>query len=123
MSNRPKIKPVRSHRARREPGEGEAYCTQIAVVADRHVQADVDEARQTSHDRLIDVLGALRRSGVWWTEYPARTGLAVLDDVMPADGTERVREVRERSVAMLQAPESLLVVAWVIATVPEGVTF
>lgn len=85
---------------------------------------------QLTHDKLIDDLGPLRRSGVHWTQHYAGEGREILatlhesapdlDDVDAAAAVARdAAEVRTR----LQDPNSMLTVAWVIATLPEGVYF
>lgn len=41
---------------------------------------DIDECKQRLHDFVIDSLGDHRTGPVWWSWWPARQGLQVLDE-------------------------------------------
>lgn len=109
-----------------QPRPNEAYVNQggVALHGDEESIAYV---RQQTHDMLCNGLGELRRSGVWWTIHPATASLGVtdarsaVDSVLPADDPDpRVAEARAQTLAALEDPAAVYVVAWCIAVVPEG---
>lgn len=60
----------RKHSHRRQPSRGRitrqnAIATQLAVTDDRDPES-IELAKRTTHDQLIEGLGARRRSGVRW---------------------------------------------------------
>lgn len=121
MSNR--RRPRIDHGAWPTPGPGQAYCNQPAVALNRHEEGAVELARKASHDSLIEQLGNLQRSGIWWTHHhPGEAGRWInqmydLASMDPSD-VQIVGELRDA----LQDPSALLVVAWCIGEVPEGVS-
>ncbi|MCR1785350.1 hypothetical protein KVF89_22610 [Nocardioides carbamazepini] len=96
---------------------GESYATQVAVVADRTVAADVQHARTATHDALIAAVGPARRSGVWWSEHPAASGVAAYKQIR--EGMEHPDDAQIFE-WLNASPRSLLVVAWCIGAVPPG---
>lgn len=119
MGNRrhAKNKMRRGHSPSIEPGPGEAWCTQLAIVPDRTVPGSVEFAMRQTHDRLIAGLSFRRRSGVRWTQHYAAEAAHFLTT------TEDPSPVRDEMLAHLADPRSLLVVAWAVGAMPEGVTF
>ncbi|GAA1790443.1 hypothetical protein GCM10009795_040170 [Nocardioides hankookensis] len=116
MSNRRRIKTPTA-------GPGQSYASQIAIVKDRTKNdgGTIEGARKASHDTLIVKLGALRRSGVWWTEYYAGEAQNVItqlhEDIPSTPQIEAsVAQMRE----LMSNPRAVLVVAWAIAATPGG---
>ena len=105
-----------------QPGEGEAYANQPAVVSDRFDSAMVEEGRKGSHDSLLRQVGDRQRTGVWWTHHLAAEGRDLL--IRQFDGAE-LNERESTALAgyleRLRDPRALLVMAWCIAEAPEGV--
>jgi hypothetical protein len=103
-------------------GEHESYVTQSAVVSHHDDEAAMHEARQRTHDLLIDGLGELRCSGIWWTHHTGTQAIALVNDLTGVDDPDpRVAEHRASYLEHLNASEhSVLVVAWVLATVPPN---
>lgn len=103
-------------------GDHESYVTQTAVVVDHRDKDLLEEARRATHDCLLDGLGDLRCSGVWWTHYNGAEALEVVDALLPADDPDpRVQEVRAGTLEHLAASgHSVFVVAWCLARVPEN---
>lgn len=128
MSNRRRPRPRQRIQPRRlerwpEPGPDEAYCHQPAVALDRTQDGSVDDARQASHDSLIDQLGPRRRSGIWWTHHYAGEAAQVLADLYPLESMSQHQQiVLESYRAAMENPAAVLVMAWCIGQVPEGVS-
>lgn len=118
MSNRRRPRQSRALRSWPKPGPDEAYCHQPAVVLDRLEPGSTETARQMSHDALLKQLGDRQRHGVWWTHHHPAEALRLIDDLYSEDPR---REVVENMRSHLGNPRSLLVVAWCIGAVPEGV--
>lgn len=91
--------------------------TQTCVVSDHNDQALVDQGHQATHDLLIQGLGDLRRSGIWWTHHIGDDAFRAIDVLHAADDPHpRVQEVRAGTLEHLRAGEDpVFIVAWCIA--------
>lgn len=88
------------------------------VVADRTVQADVDEAMRVTHDKVIAMTGPLRRSGVRWTLHPGEEGTEFLDSTGWDDGgPEYALQGAHMRTWLRNGPDPVLVVAYVLVDV------
>lgn len=119
MSNR--RRPRNQRASWPQPGPDEAYCNQPAVVLDRLEHGAIETARQMSHDSLLKQLGDRQRHGVWWTQHHPAEALRLIEqlygDATDLTTLEVVAKMREH----LTNPRALLIVAWCIGAVPEGI--
>lgn len=101
--------------------ETDSVVTQTCVVDDHRNAALMEQGQTATHDLLINGLGALRCSGVWWTHHTGQEALARVDELMPADDPDpRVAEVRAGTLEHLANEHSVFVVAWCYAATPAG---
>lgn len=100
------------------PNDG--LVTQSCVVEDHRNAELVDQGHAATHDAMVEGIGGLRCSGVWWTHHLGDEARARVDDLMPASSTEtRVLEVRAGTLEHLEADHAMLIVAWCVASDPS----
>lgn len=110
-----------SARRRRQQISAAQPCAQVmyGAVEDANDTATIHKIMKGTHDNLITLTGAARRSGVTWRQFDAEHGLAILDRLEPGDddypGLNNNRDVsaeREMLRAFLREnPAGMLIIA------------